>query len=307
MAEVRVGTCSWADRQLLSSGWYPPNAKDGAERLEYYSRRFDVVELDSPFYAIPDVTDVYRWASWTPPDFLFGVKVYGLFTFHSVQWTSLPRWVRDEVPDRGDRVDFKRIPKAVRLELWGQFSQAIRPLQKIGKLGYLLFQLPPWAAFSDRMLRYLDRVVQETNPFPVAFEVRHGSWLARGNREAFFERLRAHDVAYVVVDEPRLPWTVPPTPAVTASWGAVVRFHGHNREAWSRRGAPVGERFRYLYAQKELAPWRHRIQGMAQDCDRVFAMFNTCWSDYSVRNASSMQTLLGISPAGGLQTELDLR
>lgn len=306
MREVRIGTCSWADRQLLSSGWYPSEAKDGERRLGFYSSRFNTVEVDSTFYAIPDITDVYRWASWTPPDFLFGIKAYGLFTFHSVQWSALPRWVRDEVGDRDSRVDFKRVPRTIRLELWRQFSDSIMPLHKIGKLGYVLFQIPPWAVFSERMIRYLDRVVEEAHPFRIAFEVRNGSWLSGDNKAVFLDRLRAHDVAYVVVDEPRLSWTVPPEVNVTASWGSVVRFHGRNEAAWDRRGISVGERFRYLYSQKELRPWRERISEMSSSVDRTFVMFNNCWSDYSVRSAASMQAIMGLSHPVGLQAELDL-
>nr|WP_321502558.1 DUF72 domain-containing protein [uncultured Dethiosulfovibrio sp.] len=306
MINVRIGTCSWADRQLLSSGWYPPSAKDGESRLGHYSSCFDSVEVDSTFYAIPDITDVYRWASWTPPGFIFNVKAYGLFTFHSVQWTSLPRWVRDEIGlCEEKRIDFKKIPRSIRLELWHQFSESIMPLLKIGKLGYVLFQLPPWACFSDRMMVYLDRVVEEAKPFKIAFEVRNSTWLDKGNRDIFFERLRGHNIAYVAVDEPSLPWTVPAIVEPTASWGSVVRFHGRNKEAWSR-GSYVGEKFRYLYSRKELEEWKEPVLGLAKKVDRLFLMFNNCWSDYSARSASLMQDITG-QPRFGSQGELDLR
>lgn len=306
MTDVRIGACSWADRNLVSSGWYPPSYRDGEGRMEYYSSMFDSVEVDSTFYAVPDITDVYRWASWTPPSFIFNVKAYGLFTFHSVQWTSLPFWVRDEIGSRGeDRIDFKRIPRSIRLELWRQFSEAIMPLQKIGKLGYVLFQLPPWACFSDRMMVYLDRVVEQARPFKVAFEVRNSSWLEDGNRKLFFDRLRSHNIAYVAVDEPSLPWTVPPIVESTASWGSVVRFHGRNRDAWQRSVRSTGERFRYLYSRRELEGWKEPVASLMGKVDRLFLMFNNCWSDYSVRSAAMMQSVMGQSRFGS-QGELDL-
>lgn len=307
MADIRIGTCSWADRQLVSSGWYPPSARDGESRLGHYSSRFDSVEIDSTFYAVPDITDVYRWASWTPPGFLFNVKSYGLFTFHSVRLGSLPRWVREELgPREDDRIDFKKVPRSIRLELWRQFSEAIMPLHKIGKLGYVLFQLPPWASFSDRMLLYMDRLVEESRPFPVAFEVRNGTWLADGNRGVFFDRLRSHGIAYVVVDEPTLPWTVPAYVESTSEWGSVVRFHGRNQDAWIRRGDSVGDRFKYLYSRGELGAWKAPVARLAERSNRVFLMFNNCWADYSVRNAAMMQDIMGVSGVG-VQGELDLR
>lgn len=307
MANVRIGTCSWADRQLISSGWYPPSARDGESRLGHYSSYFDSVEVDNTFYAIPDITDVYRWASWTPPGFIFNVKAYGLFTFHSVQWASLPRWVREEIGLCDEpRIDFKKIPRTIRLELWRQFSQSIMPLHKIGKLGYVLFQIPPWAYFSDRMLVYLDRVVEEARPFKIAFEVRNGSWLEGDNRRTFFDRLRRHNIAYVAVDEPSLPWTVPSVAEATASWGAVVRFHGRNVEAWNRDYRSAGERFRYLYSKRELEEWKEPISDLSKKVDRLYLMFNNCWSDYSVRSAMMMQDITG-QPRFGSQGELDLR
>ncbi|NLB83102.1 MAG: DUF72 domain-containing protein, partial [Synergistaceae bacterium] len=51
---IRIGTCSWADKSLTSSGWYPRSARSPAARLSHYARQFDTVEADTTFYAIPD-------------------------------------------------------------------------------------------------------------------------------------------------------------------------------------------------------------------------------------------------------------
>ena len=50
---MRIGTCSWADKGLLES-WYPRGVSTAEKRLRYYAERFDVVEVDSPYYALPD-------------------------------------------------------------------------------------------------------------------------------------------------------------------------------------------------------------------------------------------------------------
>ena len=57
-ATVRLGTCSWADEGLLKA-WYPRGVSTPQARLRYYAERFDVVEVDSPFYALPE-PDVTR-------------------------------------------------------------------------------------------------------------------------------------------------------------------------------------------------------------------------------------------------------
>src|SRR5206468_3384950 len=80
-ATVRLGTCSWADEGLLKA-WYPRGVSTAAARLRYYAERFDVVEVDSPFYALPDPDVTRRWAERTPDEFTFHVKAGAAMTFH---------------------------------------------------------------------------------------------------------------------------------------------------------------------------------------------------------------------------------
>ncbi|GHE47428.1 hypothetical protein GCM10018782_22520 [Streptomyces griseoaurantiacus] len=44
---VRVGACSWTDRALVNSGWYPEGSRDAEGRLRHYASRFSLVEVDS--------------------------------------------------------------------------------------------------------------------------------------------------------------------------------------------------------------------------------------------------------------------
>ena len=52
MTPVRVGTCSWAD-ESLSKLWYPPSVRSAQQRLRYYASMFEVVEVNSSYYALP--------------------------------------------------------------------------------------------------------------------------------------------------------------------------------------------------------------------------------------------------------------
>ena len=52
-ATVRLGTCSFADEGLLKA-WYPRGVSTAAARLGYYAEHFDTVEVDSPYYHLPD-------------------------------------------------------------------------------------------------------------------------------------------------------------------------------------------------------------------------------------------------------------
>jgi uncharacterized protein YecE (DUF72 family) len=225
------------------------------------------------------------------------VKVFGLFTFHSVRPSVLPRWARDGATSSPEgRVRREDLPPESRRRLFEEFLTALEPLSATGKLGYLLFQFPPWFRFGPRELTYLSRVRQVCGPRPVAVEVRHSSWLSGDNRERFLDRLGEENLAYTAVDEPQLPWTVGPDWPLTASWGTLVRFHGRNVQAWSRRGAPVAERYDWAYRDEELRPWRDRIRRRQGKCPRLFVMFNNCAGDRSVRSARRMQVLLGMLP-----------
>ncbi len=304
---IRIGTCSWADRGLVASGWYPPSARTAAARLAFYGAAFDTVEVDSTFYAIPEQASAFQWAARTPPGFLFNVKAWGLFTWHSVKYETLPEWVRHEIPrPESGRLDFQGLPRELRPVLWKRFTSALEPLRTMDRMGYLLFQLPPKASFSPVMMRYLERVAEVTPPFRTAVEVRNRSWMEKGNRESFLSLLKGANMAYVAVDEPELDWTVGRDFPVTATWGAVARFHGRNREGWTKKGATVAEKFRYNYSDGELLSWEGAVGDAAERAGKVFLMFNNCYRDYAVKNALRMKCLLGVacSPGEGVQGEL---
>ena len=304
---IRIGTCSWSDKGLTASGWYPMNARSPASRLSHYARQFDTVEADSTFYAMPDQGTVYRWAARTPPGFLFNVKAWGLFTWHSVRYETLPADIRAEVhrPESG-RLDFSALSPALRPLLWKRFTSALDPLRQMDRMGYLLFQLPPKAAYSAVMMRYLERVAEVTPPFRTAIEVRNSSWLQPGNRESFLSLLKQANMAYVAVDEPDLSWTPGRDAPVTATWGTVLRLHGRNRSAWTKKNVTVAEKFRYFYSDPELLSWQKTVLDAAEQTGRAYVLFNNCYRDYAVKNARRMKCLLGLEcgPGEGVQGEL---
>ena len=53
-AEIRVGTCSWAD-EALTKAFYPQGLP-AAERLAWYAEHFDTVEVDSTYYRCRSTT-----------------------------------------------------------------------------------------------------------------------------------------------------------------------------------------------------------------------------------------------------------
>ena len=66
---ILIGTSSWADPGFVEE-WYPPGMQ-ARERLPWYAERFEAVEVNSSFYAIPEQGTVARWAEVTPAGFVF--------------------------------------------------------------------------------------------------------------------------------------------------------------------------------------------------------------------------------------------
>lgn len=67
---IAVGTSSWADRGFVEE-WYPPGFP-ARDRLAWYAERFDAVEVNSTFYALPEARTVQRWVEQTPDGFTAG-------------------------------------------------------------------------------------------------------------------------------------------------------------------------------------------------------------------------------------------
>ncbi|MCS7242575.1 MAG: DUF72 domain-containing protein [Candidatus Caldatribacterium sp.] len=290
-----VGTCSWTDRTLIEEGdFYPKEVQTPAERLRFYAAHFDTVEVDSTFYAFPAERNAILWAERTPEGFLFNVKALSLFTLHRTPKRALPLFLLRELgPTRqgGEDLSAKDVPQSWLGEVLLAFLKTLQPLREKGKLGYVLFQFPPWFRPESESFAYLEWLRNHTEGITTAIEFRHRSWVQKGSFTRTLQFLKDLGFALVCVDEPDLPWTVPPFFEVTQRI-AVVRFHGRNKEAWQTKHLSVSERFRYLYSLEELTEWKRRILAKSHRDTEVFIMFNNCYRDFAVRNALEMQRLL---------------
>jgi uncharacterized protein YecE (DUF72 family) len=273
MAEVRIGTCSWAD-EALSKHWYPKGTPAG-ERLAYYAQHFDTVEVDSTYYRLPAEPMVQRWAERTPDDFVMHVKAFGLMTRHPVKVDALPPDLRDDAPT-DDRGRVERPSREFRGEVFRRFLEALEPLRSTGKLGGILFQFPSYVVYKDRSLDYLQWAREQIGDDEMLVEFRHISWLDDEHRDEtlrFLEDIRA---THVIVDAPRIEGAKNLVPTVLAltSRMAYVRFHGRNADTWNKRGGSASERFDYLYSEEELAEWVGPLRELSEQAEQAYAFFN---------------------------------
>jgi len=292
MGRIRVGISSWTEPTLLKSGWYPADATSAEERLRYYATKFPIAEIDSTFYAIPNEKTAQLWVERTPKDFIFNAKAFALLTQHPTPPSRLPKDLREKVSDSKANIYFKDLGPKDKESVWDRFREALQPLQDAGKLGAIVFQFPKWFLPSPASYRFMEDLREWLPDFGIAVEFRQVAWMKQERRERVLDFLKGRGYAYVVVDEPQgFTSSVPPIVATTAP-RAMIRFHGHNRENWERKGISTAEKFRYLYQPAELKSWVPSLESMAKSAREVDAVFNNCYSDYAVRNAEDLAGLL---------------
>jgi uncharacterized protein YecE (DUF72 family) len=297
--EYRVGIASWTDAALIASGrFYPRRSMSAEDRLRWYARFFDCVEVNSSFYALPSPRHAAQWAARTPAGFLFHVKAYGLMTGHHPRLDTLPPEIRLMLPEsvptgRRGEVDHGRLPPEARDRSFALFREAVAPLAEAGKLGYVLFQLAPWVRYGVAACDYLASLRERLPGWALAVEFRNESWIPRRTDEVL-RLLADHGLAFVAVDAPWQPFV----PAVTVADWAVMRLHGRNVQGWldqrAGREPTVAEKYDYLYGAEELDDLAGSARRLRARARRTAVTFNNNNEDYPTRNALDLKRLLGL-------------
>jgi uncharacterized protein YecE (DUF72 family) len=210
MLPYYLGCPSWSEnawRDYL----YPPAARP-ADFLNLYSQVFNAVEGNTTFYASPSASTVQRWAEVMPAHFRFTAKFPREISHGGdlrEQLTAADTFTRLLSP-LGERV----------APLWLQLSKGFTPQR-----------LPELAGFIDALQR------------PLAVEVRHDDFFAKGENERTLNRLLLDRGVERICLDPRALFSctstepsvlhaqskkprVPPRPAAFTQF-PQVRFIGH--------------------------------------------------------------------------------
>ncbi len=183
--ELRIGCSGWQYRHWR--GVFYPADLPVSRWFGYYASRFDTVELNNPFYRLPDRKTFERWRDAAPRGFLFAVKASRYLTHMK------------KLKDAAEPLD--------------RLFSSVRGLGS--RLGPVLYQLPPrWARDRSRLEHFLDLIPRDVDQ---AVEFRDPSWYA----DDIFETLRLHGVALCLHD---MKGSTPPRLAVGPF--VYVRFHG---------------------------------------------------------------------------------
>jgi uncharacterized protein YecE (DUF72 family) len=288
--KILVGTASWSDPGFVER-WYPKKLPAG-DRLAWYAQHFDLVEVNSTFYSVPERRMVERWCAATPDGFRFDVKLHQLFSFHSTRAKLLPPDLQDRVAtDAKGNVKPSRDTQDAVLKT---FLPAMAIFRNARKMGVLLLQLSP--AFSPRKheLNELEPLIEMLNGYELAIEFRNRNWAIGDQLQSTIDFVRKHGAIFVNVDTPASDhFTVMPSDVdeVTNSNVAYLRLHGRNAKAYIT-GKTVAARFDYDYNDKEIAEVAERSRRLANEAREVHAIFNNNNLDYAPRAALRLRKAL---------------
>lgn len=255
---IKIGTSGYSYADWKGT-FYPPRIKN-SDMLEYYSTKFDCVELNFTYYRIPEKKHLDKMVKITGKNVEFSVKAYQGITHNRSS-------------------DKETIQK---------FISSLSPLIDAQVLGAILFQFPNSFRFNQDNLNYISFLKEELNSLPMVIEFRHRSWII----DQLFVQLKNLNIGYCCVDEPELPGLMPPRAEVTSSLG-YVRLHGRNAEKWWKH-EHSWERYHYLYSKKELQEWVLPIKKMERNSEKVYLFANNHYNGNAATNAHMMKDLLGI-------------
>jgi uncharacterized protein YecE (DUF72 family) len=289
--KILVGTASWSDPGFVEH-WYPKKMP-ARDRLPWYAQHFEMVEVNSTFYSVPDARMVERWCRSTPDGFIFDVKLHQLLSRHSTNVKLLPPALQ-----RAAETDAKgkvKLTAEIEMAMIAQFRKPIEVLRDSGKLGALLLQLSPAFSPKKHELSELDPLLEALAGFRIAIELRNRNWAEGERLSETLQFLRAHSAALVSVDAPaEKHFTImpPELDEVTTGGLAYLRLHGRDARAYTT-GKTVAARFNYNYSDEEIEEVAERSRKLARQAKEVHVVFNNNALDYAPHAASRMRIALG--------------
>ncbi|MGQ9596691.1 MAG: DUF72 domain-containing protein [Thermoproteota archaeon] len=244
MNNIFIGTSGWSYKDWLNV-FYTSSEK----MFQQYATIFKTVEIDSTFYKPPTLGFIRTIAKSSPEGFIFSIKVPKTITH--IKLLDM---------EKGAMRDLRL------------FLSVLAPLKGNGKLGPILFQLPPKPVKSFKGFNEFIEGLPEDYPFAVEF--RDPSWM----EDEIFKLLSEKYVGYCIVDEPLLPAML----KVTGEF-SYVRFHGRGNRPW----------YYYDYKVDELEEWKDRLGELSSKSKKVYVYFNNHFRGYAVKNALQMMKLIG--------------
>ncbi len=272
MHDIHIGTAGWAYKDWYGIV-YPDKLKKSIHPVEYLAEYFDLIEINTSFYGHLKPATAKQWcekAAAVNPRFLFTVKLNKCFTHSPIA-----------VVESTSAATIRCTP-----EDEAEAKAGYQAIASEGRLGALLAQFPISFKNTDENREWLNTLIEKFRDYPLAVEVRHASW----DNEETLRDLAAHGVAFCNIDQPMLGRALKPGEHVT-SRVAYVRLHGRNYDQWFEPDHPH-DRYNYLYSERELQPWKSRIEQLAKKAEVTFVVTNNHFEGKAAVNALQLKSAI---------------
>jgi uncharacterized protein YecE (DUF72 family) len=260
MAKFFIGCAVWSYKGWIGD-FYPKGSRN-SDFLNLYSRRFQAVEGNTTFYAVPNAETVAKWVRETPEYFRFCLK--------------LPR----DISHNGLLQTY--IPKAL------EFAEQMFPLGT--RLAPLFLQLPP--SYSPKLIDDLALFLEswQQTKLSLAVEVRHSDWFREAESSQLNELLEGLGIGKVLLDsrpiytgdndpqleserrKPKLPLQL----TVTSNF-SLIRFISHPQLEMN---------------QQFMTEWVKQIQDWLQQDKEIYFFVHCPVEEFSPRNARYFYEIL---------------
>lgn len=269
--KITIGLTTWTEHPALINNEQRPVT------LNEYAQHLPTVEVDTFFYALPQVTAIQNWLAEVPESFQFIVKTHRGMTLH----------------ERGQE-------KGELEQLFNRYRKTVAPLVAAGQLKTVLFQFPPYFDASPQDIEYLRLVRLWMGNLPIAIELRNQTWYRPGTLKSLLAFCRELHFTLVAADEPH--GTVTSVPFVLATTNpdlVMMRLHGQNTEGWINQGKSWRKtRTLYKYSSAELQVFCDQINQLTPQPKELCVVFNNNSGKDAAPNALQLQKMLGIHFTG---------
>ena len=269
--KITIGLTTWTEHPALINNEQRPVT------LNEYAQYLPTVEVDTFFYALPQVTTIQNWLAEVPEAFQFIVKAHRGMTLH----------------ERGQE-------KGELEQLFNRYRKTVAPLVAAGQLKTVLFQFPPYFDASPQDIEYLRLVRLWMGNLPIAIELRNQTWYRPGTLKSLLTFCRELHFTLVAADEPHGTVTSVPFVLTTTNPDLVMmRLHGQNTEGWINQGKSWRKtRTLYKYSPAELQAFCDQINQLTPQPKELCVIFNNNSGKDAAPNALQLQKMLDIHFTG---------
>ena len=281
---ITLGVTTWSEHPALINGEERP------VKLNEYAAHFPVVEVDNPFYGIPQEKTVRQWMRQVPESFQFILKANQLMTKHDM---------RSQMAADDDQ----------RRQAFNDYVKMLQPLMETNQLKTVLFQFPPYFQRNNDNIRYLMTIRELMGrKVPIAVEFRNPTWTEKSMQNSIKNYLKRLGMTFVIADEPHnLNDGIELLPMVTTSKMAMLRLHGRNAQGWFNQDKNWrSQRTLYKYSEDELKQFADIVTKLNKEVDEVCVIFNNNSGRDAAPNALQLKEMLHVSFNDLAPMQLDL-